>query len=60
LIEWAYAVLQRSCVDWLEGDDAWPVVDELAAKYIGAPYPRDHERVVALVEVDHAGSFNPR
>jgi PPOX class probable F420-dependent enzyme len=52
--------LRGRVVEWLDGDDAWPVVDELAAKYIGAPYPRDQERVVALVEVHHAGSFNPR
>lgn len=52
--------LRGRVVEWLDGDDAWPIVDELAAKYIGAPYPRDQERVVALVEVDHAGSFNPR
>lgn len=52
--------LRGRVVDWLDGDDAWSVVDELSAKYIGMPYPRDGERVVALVEVDHAGSFNPR
>src|SRR3954453_3641607 len=31
----------------LEGDAAWEVLDRIAAKYIGAPYPRDEERVVA-------------
>jgi PPOX class probable F420-dependent enzyme len=52
--------LRGQVAEWLEGDEAWLVVDELAAKYIGAPYPRDQERVVALVDVAHAGSFNPR
>ncbi len=45
-------VVRGRVVGWLEGDAAWEVVDEIAAKYIGAPYPRGEERVVALVEPD--------
>jgi PPOX class probable F420-dependent enzyme len=37
-------------VEWIEGDAAWPIIDELAVKYTGAPYPREQERVVAVVE----------
>ncbi|MBY8880087.1 PPOX class F420-dependent oxidoreductase [Actinacidiphila acidipaludis] len=37
-------------VEWLEGDEAWTIVDRLAAKYIGRPYARDEERVVAVIE----------
>jgi PPOX class probable F420-dependent enzyme len=39
-------------VEWLEGDAAWEIVDRIAAKYIGAPYSREEERVVALIEPD--------
>jgi len=37
-------------VEWLEGDEAWEIVDRLAVKYTGSPYARDQERVVALIE----------
>jgi hypothetical protein len=37
-------------VEWLEGDAAWPVVDEIAQKYIGGPYSREEERVVAVIK----------
>ncbi|HEY7593197.1 MAG TPA: PPOX class F420-dependent oxidoreductase [Actinophytocola sp.] len=37
-------------VEWLEGDAAWEIVDRIATKYIGGPYSRDEERVVALIE----------
>lgn len=43
-------VVRGRVVDWLEGDDAWPVVDEIAQKYIGQPYSREQERVVLVVE----------
>jgi hypothetical protein len=37
-------------VEWLEGDAAWEIIDQLATKYAGAPYPRGQERVVAVIE----------
>jgi PPOX class probable F420-dependent enzyme len=39
-------------VEWIEGDAAWEIIDQLAMKYVGVPYPRDHERVVAVIEPD--------
>jgi PPOX class probable F420-dependent enzyme len=36
--------------EWLEGDAAWQIIDQLATKYTGQPYPRDQERVVAVIE----------
>lgn len=45
-------VIRGRVVGWLEGDEAWTVVDQIAAKYIGAPYPRDEPRVVAVVEAE--------
>lgn len=35
---------------WLDGDAAWEIVDRIATRYIGQPYARDQERVVALIE----------
>jgi len=37
-------------VEWLEGDEAWEIIDRIAMKYIGTPYDRSQERVVAVVE----------
>lgn len=37
-------------VEWLEGDAAWEIIDRLAMKYTGQPYPRDLARVVAVIE----------
>ena len=34
-------IIRGRVVEWLEGDAAWEIVDRIAAKYIGAPYPRD-------------------
>ncbi|MEV4538691.1 PPOX class F420-dependent oxidoreductase [Asanoa sp. NPDC049518] len=45
-------IIRGRVVEWLEGDNAWPIVDELAGKYIGQPYPRGEERVVALIEIE--------
>jgi PPOX class probable F420-dependent enzyme len=42
-------IVRGEVVEWLEGDAAWEVVDRISAKYIGGPYPRDDERVVALI-----------
>ena len=40
-------------VEWLEGDDAWEIVDQLAVKYTGQPYERDQPRVVGVIEPEH-------
>lgn len=45
-------VIRGRVVDWIEGDAAWEIIDQLAIKYSGEPYPRGQERVVALVEPD--------
>lgn len=37
-------------VESLDGDEAWEIIDQLSAKYIGAPYPREQERVVLVIE----------
>jgi len=47
-------VLRGRVVEWLTGDEGWAVVDALADKYIHAPYDRSQERVVAVIDLDHA------
>jgi PPOX class probable F420-dependent enzyme len=39
-------------VQWIEGDPAWQIIDRLVAKYVDTTYPRDQERVVAVIEPD--------
>ena len=43
-------VVRGRVVEWLDGDAAWEIIDRLSEKYIGAPYSRDLERVVAVIE----------
>ncbi|MEV5738548.1 hypothetical protein AB0L30_00660 [Microbispora rosea] len=43
-------VVRGRAVEWLEGDAAWEIVDLVATKYTGAPYPRGQERVVVVIE----------
>ena len=42
--------LRGRVVEWLEGDAAWEIIDQLSRKYTGAPYPRGQERVVVVIE----------
>jgi len=46
-------VLRGRVLTWLEGDEGWAAVDEIATKYTGQPYGRDQKRIVALIEVNH-------
>ena len=46
-------ILRGEVVEWLDGEQGWAVVDQIAHKYLGTPYGRDQERVVGLIEIDH-------
>ena len=46
-------VVRGRVTEWIDGDAGWKVIDEIAARYTGAPYPRDDERVVAVIEPEH-------
>jgi PPOX class probable F420-dependent enzyme len=37
---------------WIDGDAGWAIIDRIATKYIGQPYPREQERAVALIAVE--------
>ncbi len=43
-------IIRGRVIEWLEGDAAWEIVDQLATKYTGQPYTRREERIVAIVE----------
>jgi PPOX class probable F420-dependent enzyme len=45
-------IIRGRVIEWLEGDAAWPIIDEIATKYTGHPYPRAEERVIAVIEPD--------
>lgn len=45
-------IVRGRVVEWLEGAAAWEIVDRISTKYIGGPYSRSQERVVALIEPD--------
>jgi len=44
--------LRGRVVEWLDGEQGWAVIDQIAHKYLGRPYGRGQERVVGLIEVD--------
>ena len=43
-------IVRGRVVEWLEGDAAWEIIDQISIKYTGHPYPRGEERVVGVVE----------
>lgn len=45
-------IIRGRVVEWIEGDAAWEIIDRIAMKYIGGPYDRRQQRVVALIEPD--------
>jgi PPOX class probable F420-dependent enzyme len=48
------ASVQGRVAERLEGDAAWEVIDRISHKYTGGPYPLRTDRVVFLVEPEHA------
>jgi len=39
-----HVIVRGRVVEWLEGDAAWEIIDQLSAKYTGAPRPRARAR----------------
>jgi PPOX class probable F420-dependent enzyme len=48
------ASIRGRVVARLEGDEAWSIIDRLSVKYTGSPYPQRSDRVVFLIEAEHA------
>ncbi len=43
-------IVRGRVVEWIDGDQGWAIIDELAQKYIGRPYSRELDRVVGVIE----------
>jgi PPOX class probable F420-dependent enzyme len=43
-------VIRGRVVEWLDGEAGWEIVDGMSVKYTGQPYPREEERIVAVIE----------
>jgi PPOX class probable F420-dependent enzyme len=54
------AHLRGRVVKIVEGDEGYLLVDRLATKYLGIPYPVREGHAAYLVEVESAGVFLPR
>ena len=46
-------VIRGRVTEWIEGDPAWEIIDQISVKYIGTAYSREVDRVVAVVEPEH-------
>ena len=51
---YALALLRGRVTERLDGEAAWPIIDRISQKYTGQPYPLRSDRVVFLIEPEHA------
>ncbi|WP_238018271.1 TIGR03618 family F420-dependent PPOX class oxidoreductase [Dactylosporangium sp. AC04546] len=54
----ATALIRGRLTTVLDGDEGWKVIDRIAAKYTGDPYPLRTDRVVLLFEADRADAYD--
>jgi PPOX class probable F420-dependent enzyme len=52
------ALIRGRVTEVLDGDAAWRVIDRIAHKYTGAPYPLRNDRVVLLIEPERAQAIS--
>ena len=50
----ASVLIRGEVVEILDGDRAWDIIDRIAKKYTGQPYPLRTDRIVLLIQPDHA------
>jgi len=50
------AAIRGRVVERVDGDAGWAIIDRIAPKYLGGPYPLREDRVAFLVEVEHAAA----
>jgi PPOX class probable F420-dependent enzyme len=48
------ATIRGRVADRVDGDAGWAIIDRIAHKYTGQPYPLRTDRVALLIEVTHA------
>jgi hypothetical protein len=50
----AMASIRGRVTDVIRDEPAWEIIDRISHKYIGQPYPLREDRIVFIIEVDHA------
>ncbi len=48
------ASIRGQVTDIVRDEPGWEIIDRISHKYLGQPYPRDEDRIVFIIEVDHA------
>jgi PPOX class probable F420-dependent enzyme len=51
---YASVLIRGQVVELIDGDRAWDIIDRIAKKYTGQPYPLRTDRIVLLIQPDHA------
>ena len=51
---YASVLIRGQVVELIDGDPAWDIIDRIAKKYTGQPYPLRTDRIVLLIQPDHA------
>jgi PPOX class probable F420-dependent enzyme len=52
------ALVRGRVVEILDGDPAWEIIDRISRKYTGEPYQPRTDRVVLLIEPEHAQAIS--
>ena len=50
----ASVLIRGQVVELIDGDRAWDIIDRISKKYTGQPYPLRTDRIVLLIQPDHA------
>jgi PPOX class probable F420-dependent enzyme len=50
----ASVLIRGQVTELIDGDRAWDIIDRIARKYTGQPYPLRTDRIVLLIKPDHA------
>jgi PPOX class probable F420-dependent enzyme len=50
----ASVLIRGQVVELLDGDRGWEIIDRISRKYTGQPYPLRSDRIVLLIQLDHA------
>jgi PPOX class probable F420-dependent enzyme len=48
------ALVRGRVAERVDGDRAWTIIDRISHKYLGQPYPLRTDRVVFLIDPEHA------
>lgn len=51
---YASVLIRGRLVEKVDGDRAWEIIDRISRKYTGQPYPLRTDRIVLLIQPDHA------